>query len=133
MFRKILTSSSLFLPLVSAYSLSCNQQYIWGNGVYQPRPSTLLQFHNYTPKAITNLPKAIQIFVFGQGVEIGIDDKGVMYCWDQQIIDSNQPQDSDNIRTNIKKIDSNVKQACFTKGYLWALHEDGKVYQWKIQ
>lgn len=33
-----------------------NEVYIWGNGVYQARPDALLQFKNFSPKRITNLP-----------------------------------------------------------------------------
>lgn len=33
-----------------------NEVYMWGNGIYQARPDALLQFKNFTPKKITNLP-----------------------------------------------------------------------------
>jgi len=38
---------------------------MWGNGVYQARPDALLQFQNFTPKKITNLPSNLIHLEFG--------------------------------------------------------------------
>jgi hypothetical protein len=42
-----------------------NEIYIWGNGYYQARPDALLQFANFTPKLITNLPNNLIHLEFG--------------------------------------------------------------------
>lgn len=43
------------LPLYCAEKRK-NEVYMWGNGVYQARPDALLQFKNFFPKKIANLP-----------------------------------------------------------------------------
>ena len=42
-----------------------NEVYLWGNGVYQARPDALLQFRNFHPKRITNLPDNLVKLEFG--------------------------------------------------------------------
>lgn len=63
MFRKIFCRSIFAASsLLFASSVSCNQKndaYIWGNGYYQARPDALLQFQNFYPKKISNLPENI--------------------------------------------------------------------------
>ena len=59
MFRNLLKGAAFMaassLPIFCAPKTK-NQVYIWGNGIYQARPDALLQFRNFTPKKITNLP-----------------------------------------------------------------------------
>ena len=43
-----------------------NDTYIWGNGYYQARPDALLQFHNFYPKKIDNLPSDLAQLFFGE-------------------------------------------------------------------
>lgn len=86
-----------FAPLVgllTTTSFICkekneNKTYIWGNGFYQARPDALLQFQNFCPKLITNLPKNLVQLEFGHYFEAGIDSEGVLYIWDKHVIDSN--------------------------------------------
>lgn len=66
-----------------------NQTYLWGNGVYQARPDALLQFHNFTPKKIKNLPKNLVHIEFGEYYEAGIDAEGELHVWLAQVMDAN--------------------------------------------
>jgi len=43
-----------------------HEVYLWGNGIYQARPDALLQFKNFTPKKITNLPDNLVKLEFGE-------------------------------------------------------------------
>ncbi len=69
MFSKILrfSTAAVFAPVVS--SVLCknkrNDVYIWGNGFYQARPDAILQFKNFEPKLIKNLPKNLVKLKFG--------------------------------------------------------------------
>ena len=61
MFLKTLIRGGAALMATSTLPLWCadkrkNEVYMWGNGVYQARPDALLQFKNFSPKKITNLP-----------------------------------------------------------------------------
>jgi hypothetical protein len=47
--------------------------YIWGNGYYQARPDAILQFKNFTPKLIKNLPDNLVHITFGEYYDAGID------------------------------------------------------------
>ena len=63
--------------------------YIWGNGYYQARPDAILQFKNFTPKLIKNLPDNLKHIEFGEYYDAGVDDQGNLYIWDSQNIDAN--------------------------------------------
>jgi alpha-tubulin suppressor-like RCC1 family protein len=49
----------------------------------------LLQFHNFRPHHIKNLPNNLIDLKFGQYYEAGIDTEGNLYIWDKQALDSN--------------------------------------------
>lgn len=94
MFRKLINKTLLAATSVLFSStILCNSQkretYIWGNGYYQARPDALLQFHNFYPKKINNLPADIEELFFGEYYEAGIDNKGQLYIWDRHRIDAN--------------------------------------------
>jgi hypothetical protein len=70
MFRKLLNKSLISTAsILFGTSVLCNtkkhEAYIWGNGYYQARPDALLQFHNFVPKVINNLPNDLQRLFFG--------------------------------------------------------------------
>ena len=65
------------------------QTYLWGNGVYQARPDALLQFHNFRPKRIKNLPDNLVCIEFGEYYEAGIDANGGLHVWLAQELDAN--------------------------------------------
>jgi hypothetical protein len=71
-FRSIAKRIPLFAGLMASSMLPTmckdNQQhevYLWGNGIYQSRPDALLQFKNFTPKKINNLPANLVKLEFG--------------------------------------------------------------------
>ena len=68
LFRNLIKGTALMaatsLPFLCAPKRK-NEVYIWGNGVYQARPDALLQFKNFTPKKITNLPDNLISLTFG--------------------------------------------------------------------
>ena len=68
LFRNLIKGAAFMaassLPLFCA-SKKKNEVYIWGNGIYQARPDALLQFRNFTPKKITNLPDNLIKLEFG--------------------------------------------------------------------
>lgn len=87
MFRKFAYRSGIFAAsalLLNSPVFCTNKKtetFIWGNGFYQARPDALLQFQNFTPKKINNLPdNLIQLF-FGEYYEAGIDSAGQLYIW----------------------------------------------------
>lgn len=64
--------ASLFFPsafITTKYFCSDQKKkydtYIWGNGYYQARPDAILQFKNFTPKLIKNLPDNLKFIEFG--------------------------------------------------------------------
>jgi hypothetical protein len=137
MLRKIANRAAILAVPLLLGSLSCNESknsvYIWGNGHYQARPDALLQFQNYYPKKIENLPPNIVSLYFGEFCEAGIDQKGQLYVWNKKEIDANYDVNvKDNTRDNIKMIQSDVKCVRSTFGYLWTLDNKGKVYQHAI-
>jgi hypothetical protein len=66
-----------------------HQPYLWGNGVYQARPDALLQFQNFTPKRMTNLPQGLVHLELGEYFEAGIDNEGNLFVWSTQLTDAN--------------------------------------------
>jgi len=48
-----------------------------------------LQFKNFTPKLIKNLPDNLKSIEFGEYYDAGIDEQGNLYIWDSQNIDAN--------------------------------------------
>ena len=109
--------------------------FIWGNGVYQARPDALLQFHNFTPKRITNLPDNLVSLAFGEYYEGGIDSEGGLWVWRTQEIDANKEAlngNMDNERKDVHLLAKEVVQVQFTKGYIWVLNKKGKVMQHPI-
>lgn len=59
--RKLFKGLSLLSASISVPTLICGEKkkyeiYMWGNGNYQARPDAILQFKNFTPKLIKNLP-----------------------------------------------------------------------------
>ena len=99
--------------------------YIWGNGYYQARPDAILQFKNFVPKHIKNLPDNIAHIEFGEYYDAGIDEAGNLYIWDSQTVDANQTAEKkeyDETRQNVRKIEPKVKEVKFTTGYIWVLN-----------
>lgn len=71
MFRKIVSKTliagaSVLFAKAALCSSKKNESYIWGNGRYQARPDALLQFHNFYPKKINNLPSDLVQLFFGE-------------------------------------------------------------------
>jgi len=86
MFKKLISKSLLAATSVLfSSSIFChpqkNETYIWGNGYYQARPDALLQFLNFYPKKVNNLPPDIVQLYFGEHYEAGIDSKDQLYIW----------------------------------------------------
>lgn len=93
LFRAILRSLPLAVA-VAAPKLLCKEQpkhqvYLWGNGVYQARPDALLQFQNFTPKKMANLPAGLVQLELGEYFEAGIDGEGTLFVWRTQQLDAN--------------------------------------------
>ena len=116
----------------------CTKTYIWGNGIFQPRPDATLRFLNFEPKLIKNFlgdknPNFKQV-TFGEYHEGGIDINGNLYIWKKHILDASLSADEDHTRKDLIKLDdgSNLAYLTFSKGYIWGLKENGDVYQWKI-
>jgi hypothetical protein len=72
-FRSIFKQLPLFAGIMASSMLPfiCKEKekhevYLWGNGIYQARPDALLQFKNFTPKKITNLPDNLVKLEFGE-------------------------------------------------------------------
>lgn len=115
--------------------------YIWGNGYYQPRPEIIHErYKNFEPKLIKSFlgEKNINFknITFGEHHEGGIDTKGNLYIWKKHKLDASIPDpDKDEARTDLIQLDNSgkVKQISFSKGSLWALYENGDVYQWQIK
>ena len=94
--RKNITflTTSLFASTFIFKKYSCDenkkyQTYIWGNGYYQARPDAILQFKNFTPKLIKNLPENLVHLEFGEYYDAGLDKNGNLFIWDSQNIDAN--------------------------------------------
>lgn len=120
---KILKSKTLFslaacltFSTVTANTNKKNHEvYIWGNGNYQARPDALLQFKNFIPKKITNLPKNLVSLHFGLHYEAGIDKDGRLYIWDKHEVDSNYHENNhDALRNNITLLMEDVETVRFT-------------------
>lgn len=108
---------------------------MWGNGVYQARPDALLQFKNFFPKKITNLPDNLISLEFGEYYEAGIDEKGGLWIWRTQTVDSNMDSSTgttDYERKEVQQIAKGVKEVRFTNGYIWTLNNKGQVLQYPI-
>lgn len=119
--RSLLAASSLFATNVFCKEVK-RETYIWGNGVYQARPDALLQFHNFTPKKMENLPKNLVYLAFGELYEAGIDCDGQLFLWEKKIIDANDNDNNrDCLREGIQLLQKDVKMVKFTSGYIWTL------------
>lgn len=108
---------------------------MWGNGVYQARPDALLQFKNFSPKKITNLPDNLVKLEFGEYYEAGIDEKGGLWIWKTQTMDANKDTingQSDHERQEVQQISKDVAEVKFTTGYIWVLNSKGRVFQFPI-
>jgi hypothetical protein len=119
MWRNIAKRLSIITMPVLLGSYLCNEPkysvYIWGNGHYQARPDALLQFQNYYPKKIANLPNNIVSLFFGEFYEAGIDKKGQLFVWSKKEIDANYDERvKDNERENIKMIQTEIQCVRFT-------------------
>lgn len=92
--KSIIRGAPIALAALST-RLLCKQEdpqhkvYLWGNGVYQARPDALLQFQNFTPKLVTNLPSNLVQIEFGEYFEAGIDSAGNLFVWNSQTMDAN--------------------------------------------
>ena len=116
------------------------KSYIWGNGHYRPTHSGTMQFKNFEPKLIKSfLGEQNLNFLelnFGEHHEGGIDVKGNFYIWRKHKLEASfANSDNDMVRSGIIQLDNseNVKQICFSKGWAWALHNNGDVYRWAIK
>lgn len=112
-----------------------NEVYMWGNGVYQARPDALLQFKNFCPKRITNLPDNLINLEFGEYYEAGIDENQGLWVWRSQTLDSNVDSANsqyDHERKEVQKIATGIKEVKFTTGYIWTLNAKGQVHQYPI-
>jgi hypothetical protein len=112
-----------------------HEVYIWGNGVYQARPDALLQFRNFTPKRITNLPHDLVRLEFGEYYEAGLDAKGGLWIWKAQTVDSNLENASsglDHERQEVQLLAKDITDVKFTTGYIWAVSSKGTVLQYPI-
>ena len=108
---------------------------MWGNGVYQARPDALLQFKNFQPKKITNLPDNLTCLEFGEYYEAGIDQTGGLWIWRSQTMDSNLDKTNGNIdneRKEVQQLCKDAQEVKFTTGYIWVLNKKGRVYQYPI-
>ena len=112
--------------------------YIWGNGMFQPRPDAVMRFLNFEPKLIKSFigdknPNFKQV-TFGEYHEGGIDIDGNLCVWNKHILDASLSADEDHTRTDLIKLEngSNTAYLTFSKGFIWGLKENGDVYQWKI-
>lgn len=118
----------------STSDIKQTKTYIWGNGVYQPRPDASSRFRNFEPKLIKTFqgPNGINLkdITFGEYHECGIDMNGDIFIWDKHSLDSSYA-DGDNERKNVHHFDNGKdnKQVTFSKGNLWILKENGEVYQ----
>ena len=113
--------------------------YIWGNGRYQAKPDSYVQFKNFEPKLIESFLGENKInmkkIYFGEFHEAGIDINGNAYIWTKHIQHSSKEKNiNDNEREGIILLDDSksVKQIAFTKGFIWTLRNDGDVYQWPV-
>lgn len=96
--RSALAASALLISNVMCKNKK-QEVYIWGNGTYQARPDALMQFKNYSPKKITNLPDNLISLHFGEFFEAGIDKDGNLYLWSKHQMDANvDEQGKDNLR-----------------------------------
>ena len=130
--RSLFAATSLFTSTAFCKE-GKRETYIWGNGSYQARPDALLQFHNFTPKKIQNLPNNLDYLAFGELYDAGIDTNGELYIWEKKVVDANYDEDNkDSIREGIQLLQKDVKMVKFTNGYIWTLTKSGKVYQWPI-
>ena len=139
MFAKNLIRGFSTLMALSAPTLLCADKkkqkiYMWGNGVYQARPDAIMQFKNLQPKQIKNLPDNIKHIEMGEFYDAGIDSNGKLIIWDKAVIDSSvSDEKNDCYRQNIRTLQkSGIKEVKFTQGYIWAITDSGKVYQWAI-
>ena len=111
--------------------------FIWGNGVYQPRPDAALRFKNYEPKLIkTFMGKDginLKDITFGDNHEGGIDINNNIHVWKSHKLDSSYSK-GDNERSEILVLDEggDNKQMAFAMGFIWILKENGDVYQHTI-
>ena len=115
------------------------KSYIWGNGFYYARPGAAMQFKNFEPKLIKNISGEKDLnfkqFGFGEFHEGGIDLKGDFYVWPKHKLDASFSNDGDQKREALNLLDNthSVKQIAFSKGWIWALRENGEVYQWQVK
>lgn len=114
--------------------------FIWGNGRYQSKPDSYIQFKNFEPKLIETFLGASNINMsrvfFGEHHEAGIDINGNGYIWPKHVQPSTKEREiNDNERKGVSLLDNSgqVVQIAFTKGFVWTLRKDGSVYQWPVQ
>jgi Alpha-tubulin suppressor and related RCC1 domain-containing proteins len=111
--------------------------YIWGNGVYQPRPDAAMRFKNFEPKLIKSFlgPNNLNMIdiAFGEHCEGGITTNKEVYIWQKHVMDASFSE-NDDIRKDPILLDKskNNKQLTFSKGFAWVLKENGEVYQYPI-
>jgi hypothetical protein len=138
LFKSILKAAPLVLAAMSPRLMckdeSRHQVFMWGNGVYQARPDALLQFQNFTPKRMTNLPPGLVQLELGEYFEAGIDSEGALFVWNTQKTDANLEvgETKDSERKNIQKLAKGVRDVKFTTGYIWTLTGKNEVVQYPI-
>jgi hypothetical protein len=63
LFQKLPLFAGALLASVLGTNSRCdennNNVFIWGNGYYQARPDAIMQFQNFIPKKVVNLPKKL--------------------------------------------------------------------------
>lgn len=127
-FKSILRRLPLLAMTVSTLPFMCKDKhevYMWGNGVYQARPDALLQFQNFTPKKISNVPDSLVHLELGEYYEAGIDDSSNLYVWRTQQLDANIEEEGrkDSERQEIQLLAKGIKEVKFTTGYIWTLND----------
>ena len=61
-----------------------------------------MQFRNFVPKKIVNLPDNLVSLHFGEQYEGGVDKEGRLFIWDKHSMDANlDPNQEDSLRHNI--------------------------------
>jgi len=114
--------------------------FIWGNGHYQSKPDSYIQFKNFEPKLLETFLGENKVnmnkIYFGEHHEAGVDINGNAYIWTKHIQPSTKEREiNDNERKGVRLLDDSksVLQVAFTKGFVWTLRTDGTVFQWPIQ
>lgn len=158
MYKNILKLRKISLPICAALAWISSQHFsqsktsdppqtpntltktfIWGNGKYQAKPETYIQFKNFEPKLIETFLGEDKInmkrIYFGEFHEAGIDINGNAFIWRKHSQPSSKEKNiNDNERKNVNLLDDSkeVVQIAFTKGYVWTLRKNGNIFQWPI-